>query len=137
MEVPVKIETGFDPDGQIIVIDAMFRGRSGSAPARLVVDTGCAATMLVPELIDLLGYGPRDGQVTTTVSSALGQEHGYILRVSQVSALGFTFSDMPIHVFDLADRRDVDGLLGLDFLRQFNYEVRSAEGRLLMEKLVL
>lgn len=29
----------------------------------------------------------------------------------------------------------IDGLLGLSFLRQFNYTVRSGEGRLLVEPL--
>ena len=30
---------------------------------------------------------------------------------------------------------DIDGLLGMNFLSEFNYEVRSAEHRLLVEKI--
>ena len=37
--------------------------------------------------------------------------------------------DYRIHVFELATGNDIDGLLGLSFLNELNYEVRSKEGR--------
>lgn len=54
--------------------------------------------------------------------------------MSRFTALGFTFADFLVHAFDLTDRADIDGLIGLDYLKQFNYEVRSAEGRILVER---
>lgn len=42
--------------------------------------------------------------------------------------------DFRVHVFDLASGWGIDGLIGLSYLRQFNYQVRSAEGRLLVER---
>lgn len=65
--------------------------------------------------------------------SAIGKEHGYMIRVPRFSALGFTLTDCSVHVFELADRYGIDGLLGLSFLRRFNYEIRSAEGRIVAE----
>jgi hypothetical protein len=40
----------------------------------------------------------------------------------------------PVHVFDLG-HEDIDGLVGLNFLSELNYEVRSAERRILVEKI--
>jgi hypothetical protein len=51
------------------------------------------------------------------------------------SALGFTCNDFRIHVHDLPEGIGIDGLLGLSFLRQLNYEIRSAEGRILAERI--
>lgn len=34
-----------------------------------------------------------------------------------------------------AEHSKFDGLIGLNFLRHFNYEVRSAEGRIVLENL--
>jgi len=68
------------------------------------------------------------------VRTAIGKEHGYLLRVSRFSTLGFSDSDVRVHVFDLPDGFGIDGLLGLSFLRQFNIELRLAEGRLLAER---
>ena len=40
-----------------------------------------------------------------------------------------------LHVFELPDRQDFDGLIGLNFLHRFNYTVRSGEGRILVEEI--
>lgn len=68
------------------------------------------------------------------MTSAIGKEPGYMLRVSRFASLGFSFADFVLHVHDLPDGIGIDGLLGLSFLRRFNYEVRSQEGRIRVER---
>lgn len=128
----MRRETPFDPDGDLIVVNATIWGPRGSFPARLAPDTGSAATVVVPDLIDDLGYSARDGTTRTSVTTAIGQEHGYLLKVARVEALGFTLASFPIHVFELASNLGIEGLIGLNFLRKFNYEIRSEEGRILV-----
>ena len=94
------------------------------------LDTACAQTLVRPEVVDSLGYSARDGETTATVTSALGQERGYLLRVARIFALGHELVDFRVNVHDLPDDPGLAGLLGLNFLRHFNYEVRSQEGRL-------
>ena len=53
----------------------------------------------------------------------------------EFEALGFTRSAFPVNVFELANRYGIEGLIGLNFLERFNYEIRSAEGRILVEKI--
>ena len=127
--------TDFDPAAKMIIVRAMLWGPGGEAPLSLVLDTGSWQTLVVPDIMDDLGFNPRDGEAVTSVYSAIGKEHGYMIRAPRFSALGFTATDFPIHVFELADRYGIDGLLGLSFLRRFNYEIRSAEGRILAEEI--
>jgi hypothetical protein len=47
-------------------------------------------------------------------------------------ALGVSTPNFALQVFDL-DHEGVDGLLGMNFLRHFNFEVRPAERRILVE----
>ena len=47
--------------------------------------------------------------------------------------LRFTLKSFPINVFDLG-HDDIDGLLGMNFLSDFNYEIRSSERCILIEK---
>jgi predicted aspartyl protease len=131
----VRVETAFDPARNLIVVEGELSGPLGDTPLRLVLDTGAAESLVVPDIVDALGYSPRDAEVVTGVYSAIGKEQGYMLRVASFSALGFTLPNVRIHVFDLADRYGIDGLIGLSFLRQLNYEIRSAEGRILVEKI--
>jgi hypothetical protein len=53
--------------------------------------------------------------------------------VSEFTVLGFTLTSFPISVFDLG-HDDIDGLLGMNFLSDFNYEIRSSVRRILIEK---
>jgi hypothetical protein len=86
-------------------------------------------------VLDDVGYGPRDGDRVTSITSAIGEEPGYMMKVSKFSALGFAVTDFRLHVQDLPETLGIQGLLGLSFLRQLNYEVRSAEGRILATRI--
>ena len=126
--------TRFDRKRDLIVVRARVWSLRSRRPLRLVVDTGSSDTVVTPEIIDDLGYSPRDGEHVMTVRSAIGREQGWTLRVRQFLALGFVIPDYRIHVFDLATGDDIDGLIGLSFLNELNYEVRSKEGRLRAER---
>lgn len=113
---------------------ARLYGPRGHRPLSLAFDTAASETHIVLEIIDDLGYSPRQGEQITSVTSAIGKERGYMLRVSQLASLGFSFDDFAVHVHDLPEGIGIDGLLGLSFLRRFNYEVRSVEGRILIDR---
>ena len=74
----------------------------------------------------------RPGDTITSVRSAIGKEPGYMLRVARFASFGFSLPDFAVHVHDLPEGFGIDGLLGLSFLRHFNYEVRSHEARILV-----
>lgn len=64
------------------------------------------------------------------------ESKGWTLRLKRFSAFGFVVPEFRVDVFDLATGDDIDGLIGLSFLNEFNYEVRSKEGRLRAERAV-
>lgn len=58
-------------------------------------------TTVSPEILDLVGYNPRDGGRRTRVRSAVGEEHGYELPFAAFTALGFTLDHHLVNVSDL------------------------------------
>jgi predicted aspartyl protease len=131
----VKV-TRFDPDDELIFVEGAVWNRRGTRrPLRLVLDTGAAETIVVPEVLDELGYNPRDGEQITVMRSAVGREHGYLARVARFACLGHREDDYRVHVQDLPEGWGIEGLIGLTFLRQLNYEIRSAEGRILATRI--
>jgi predicted aspartyl protease len=130
----MKREISFVTDGDLIIVDALVTGPRGTATGRFVLDTGAVFTTIVPEIADSIGYSARDGFKRTRVRTAIGSEEGYGLRVAELTVLGFTMPSFPLHVFDLG-YDDLDGLLGMNFLSEFNVEIRPAELRLLVEKI--
>jgi predicted aspartyl protease len=110
-------------------------GPRRSATGRFVLDTGAVFTTMIPELADPIGYSARDGFKRTRVHTAVGEEKGYALRVAEFAVLSFKIPSFPINVFDLG-HEGIHGLLGMNFLNEFNLEIRPAERRILVEKIV-
>jgi clan AA aspartic protease (TIGR02281 family) len=125
-------ETPFATHRELIFVRGRIAGPLGTTTVRFVLDTGAVYTTITPEVADDIGYSARDGTRRTRVRTAIGSEQGYVLPVSELSALGVAMRNFPVHVFDLG-HDDVDGLVGLNFLNHLNYEIRSAERRIFIE----
>lgn len=124
--------TEFDPRRDLIIVESKVWGRGGYKELALAIDTASRETVVTPYVIEDIGYSPRDGIAVTTVRSAVGKEHGYTLKVARLAALGYVFRDFEVNVFDLAAGFGIDGLIGLSFLRRFDYEVRSIVGKIVV-----
>jgi len=127
--------TRFDPTDTLIIVTATVWGPLQNKQLSLALDTAATQTHVIPEFLDEIGYGPQHGDRITSVTSAIGDEPGYMMPVTRFSALGFTVTDFRIHVHDLPETLGIQGLLGLSFLKQLNYEIRSAEGRILAARI--
>jgi predicted aspartyl protease len=125
--------TRFDPADDLILVEGRIWGprEDRTRVLRLVLDTGAAETIVIPDVLDELGYNPRDGEAITVIRSAVGREEGYLTRVTRFACLGHHSSAFRVHAHDLPEGWGIEGLIGLSFLRQLNYEIRSIEGRIL------
>jgi hypothetical protein len=63
-------------------------GHRMERPLKLAVDTGAVETIIVPEVLDELGFNPRDGEAITMMRSAVDREPGYLIRVPRFECLG-------------------------------------------------
>lgn len=130
----MRLETPFAIADDLIIVEALVASPRGTKIGRFVLDTGCAVTTIVPEIVESVGYSARDGFKRTRVHTAIGEETGYALRVANFAVFGVTMTRFPVNVFDLG-HADIDGLLGMNFLSEFNYEIRPAERRILVERI--
>jgi clan AA aspartic protease (TIGR02281 family) len=111
----------------LIIVEAEVVGRTGrTTDARLVLDTGAAATTLTPRVVQKVGYSRRDAYKEAMVHTAIGEERGYWIHVAEFSVLDMTTPNFALTVFPLG-HKDIDGLVGMNFLRHFNFEIRPAE----------
>jgi hypothetical protein len=128
----VKI-TPFDPDRKLILIQAIIWGPLGQRICRMALDCAATMTLVVPDVLDGLGYNPRDGIEITEVITPLDIQKGYDIPVQKFRSLGFEFENFVVNAQDLHPQAGIEGLVGLNFLRNFNYEVRSKDGLIRME----
>ena len=129
----MRSETSFDIDGDLIVIDAVVVGPTGRANIQLVLDTGAALTTLVPSVAEAIGYSAATSIKSTVTRTAAADERGYLIQLVELSTIGVTVPAVHVNVADLG--YGVDGVLGMNFLLDFNIEIRPAERRILVEKI--
>ena len=137
----MRKSTDFERDRDLIIVSGTVTGPAGRARCRMIVDTGCAITMLTPELARTIGYQSRDRMRGSIVSSPGGVTLGYFVVILELATLAFHVENVLVNVgeFDVTShrRRDdvqADALLGLTFLDHFNYEIRSYESRILVQR---
>lgn len=132
-----KISNSFIRSRELILVEAEVVGRDGRmTEARLVVDTGAAATTLTPKLVERIGYSRKDGYKDAKVHTAIGEERGYWLHVAQLDVLGIATPNFAVTVFPLG-HQNLDGLVGMNFLRNFNFEIRPEERLIHLELIKL
>jgi predicted aspartyl protease len=86
------------------------------------LDTGAAATTLTPDVIKAVGYSRRDAYKESTVHTAIGKERGYWDSRRGVHRARRDDARLCSLVF-LLGHKDIDGLVGMNFQRHFNFEV--------------
>ena len=107
----------FEPALGLVIVQAELWGPSGSAIVRMALDTGATRTVINANPLVWIGYDPALSTDRVQITTGNGVEFAPVVNVQRVSALGQERSDLPILCHTLPPSADVDGLLGLDFLR--------------------
>ena len=128
----MRASRSFWTTSSLIFVDAVAIGPAGPVNTQLVFDTGAVRTTLVPAIAESLGYTRAAMIKPTVIHTAVGFERSFLVRLGKLTTLGFTISNLEVNVADLG--HDIDGLLGIDFLWHFNFEVRPAERRIILER---
>jgi len=107
----------FRRDADLIVVPTLVWGPAGHTSARLVLDTGAAASTLGWGVLVSVGYAPEAATEQVHLATASAVEFVPRIRVQKLQALGRERRDLPIVCHNLPPSAGVDGVLGLDFLR--------------------
>ncbi len=114
---PVLAEVKMTRRGGQFVIDVAVDGRRNAA---LLLDTGASMTVLKPAFLASLGYG--EGYRSARFSTAGGLLQAPLVSVKSLAIAGHQVDAPEVGVLHLPDD-DVDGLLGMDYLSRFEFEI--------------
>lgn len=94
------------------------RGKTKYAGLLLALDTGATSTMISARKLDEIGYDldkPEDEIYITTGSGLIFVPK---IKIEKLTSLGEEVSDFIVIAHDFPPTSSVDGVLGLDFLRE-------------------
>lgn len=120
----------FERQKGLIVVSTELVGPAGRMVVRLALDTGATSTMINVALLVNLGYDPALEPNRVQVTTGSGIEFTPLVTVQRIVALGCERIDLPVLAHTLPSTAPIDGLLGLDFLRDRLLEADFRRGRL-------
>ena len=123
----------FDPRGSLIVVPALIHGRDDRETVDLVLDTGATRTVVSSEVAQSLGYDPATLGEWARITTGSGALSVPLLRVEKIEALGKAATNMRVLCHTLPSRAAIDGMLGLDFLRDTRLVIDFRTGLLTLE----
>lgn len=106
----------------IVIPGIIYRGRK-QVMLDFLVDTGASTTMVDPRIMASIGYTASCPEYISpaTVSSPAGKEEGFRVKVENMLVHSQQLSVQPIDVVCIRPERNVEALLGLNFLQNFRY----------------
>lgn len=113
----------FSPGGRIMV-DAKI---NGSGSARLLLDTGADHTVIAPRALTAAGVSLTAGALPGQIAGATGTTEAQGVPIESLEVGGARATRLLVIAHDV-NQPGIDGLLGRDFLGQFNVTIDSTKG---------
>ena len=118
-----------NPKAQIILVNADIIGHEGTHTIRMIFDTGASFTMIHPDVLVRIGCEPTTLK-KQKITTASGIEFVSFITIPEIRVLGERATNLEISVHDLPSNLPAEGLLGLNFLRNFNLHLNFLDNQL-------
>jgi predicted aspartyl protease len=111
--------------GQRIMVDVKI---NGAFTTKLLLDTGADRTLVSPRALTAAGVTIAKPVATGSIVGATGTDKINYVVVDSLEVGDARVGKLPVGSYELAGSDAGDGLLGRDFLDQFNMEIDATKG---------
>jgi predicted aspartyl protease len=118
----------FNPQHNLIVVDVRVIGPVRNLRLRLALDTGATRTLINQSRLLRLGYDPTASSKLVQITTGSNVEFAAQVPLLKLQALGQERVDFSVLSHNLPPSANIDGLLGLDFLRGLNLNIDFRNG---------
>ena len=113
--------------GNNFIVDAIpANGQS----IRLLIDTGASLTILTPDVLEQYGIAYQNTGRSGVFNTANGRVRAPIYKLDSLSVGDWQVNQLEIGVLDLSGGSNINGLLGMNFLRHFQFFIDQNEALL-------
>ena len=115
--------------GNLFIVKASI-GRSNAPPSilQLLIDTGATQTGLPIDFLRDIGCPTTSTTPQRTITTGNGVIQVPIVQVPWFNCLGQRVEDFPVLALQLPVSRYINGILGMDFLTQFQAVIDTGKG---------
>ncbi|OQY59755.1 MAG: hypothetical protein B6245_05070 [Desulfobacteraceae bacterium 4572_88] len=116
-------------NGKLMAARAYVRGIEKEYFPRLLIDTGSTYTIIAQEILETIGCSPARSCQREYVATANGYMIIPAVQIKRFSCLGQYWDDMLVLAHTFPSSTYIDGLLGMDFLSKYLFEIRPKSGK--------
>ena len=113
--------------GNQFLVDAVLNNAQNAV---LLLDTGASLSIISPELLRMLGTPYQSTGRTAWFSTAGGRIKAPIITLDSLALGGVVVENIEVGVIGEFDNNPFDGLLGMNFLRHFEFFIDQNERKL-------
>ncbi len=99
---------------------------------RLIIDTGASMTILTPDVLEQYDISYQDTGRTRVFNTANGPVRTPVYILDSLTVGSWEVNKLEVGVLDLSDGPGINGLLGMNFLRHFQFFIDQNEALLLL-----
>jgi clan AA aspartic protease (TIGR02281 family) len=100
----------------------------------MALDTGARISVITPRIALDLGFDAEAVRSSVVITSATGQASAAQVSINSVAILGLEVRDVKALCYPLPSSLQLDGILGLNFLRHFDIEISHTNETVTMER---
>lgn len=128
MEFPIHKEI------PIIILNVDLIGKLGDYKVDMALDTGATYVMIPWSVSEKLGYDPAVSKERVNITTASGIVKVPLIIMDAIGIGGkLIVKNIKVAVHDLPPKSRVDGLLGLNYLRNLDISLKFRKGILVIE----
>ena len=120
----------FQPVSNLILIPVKVMGIDGSnfRDIEVALDTGATTTSIPIYVVSALGYNVSNPKSIVEVVTGSGVEEAPVIEIKGLTAIGQTIENIEVLCRDLPLEAPVEGVLGLNFLMNFDVHISFSKG---------
>ncbi len=118
--------------GSLMIVKAYIKGPEAVAYPRMLVDTSSIFTIVAQEILESVECSPASTLKRKRLVTASGYQIAPFVKVEQLSCIGISVKNYSVVAHTLPFGTYVNGLLGMDFLQQFQIEIKPFSGEILV-----
>jgi hypothetical protein len=124
------MSVSFDPQGSLIIVTATLWGPNGNLKLRMALDTGSTSTLVNATPLSFLGYDVTNTSDNAQLATGSRVESVPCLVIDRIDALEQSRRNLRVVCHTLPISTRIDGLLGLDFLRDHSFLLDFRKGEI-------
>lgn len=125
LESPVALQRS----GNHFIVNALVANHD----LRLLIDTGASMTVLSSQAASQLGLGRQERLQTVVVNTVSGPAEAQLYRLDAMAVGAFSVAPIEVAVVELLEMSSAQGLLGMNFLQQFEFRIDQQSQQLFLK----